>query len=229
MESNFFDEFTKSLATATSRRQALKTIAATTLGGILGLSRIGEAFAKKCKPAGRHCHQGSECCGIMTCDPSTNTCTCPANRCDNVSCLCPSGEFCDSNGVCCPGAQFCANGQCCPDGSVCCNGVSCADLSSDDNNCGACGNVCSGSEICINGTCQCVAPFTQCGNTCVDTASDPNNCGGCGIVCGGTCSGVMCCVPCTNPNNPTCCATEVGQPICCLGYPSVNAVCSTIC
>ncbi len=37
MDPSRFDELTKALATATSRRQTLKTIAAATLGGILGL------------------------------------------------------------------------------------------------------------------------------------------------------------------------------------------------
>lgn len=38
MDSSRFDDLTKALATATSRRQALKTLAATTLGGIRGRS-----------------------------------------------------------------------------------------------------------------------------------------------------------------------------------------------
>ena len=46
MEPTRFDEFTKVLATPTTRRQALKAIAATTLGGLLGLGGIGTAFAK---------------------------------------------------------------------------------------------------------------------------------------------------------------------------------------
>ncbi len=49
MSTEHFDELTKALATATSRRQAFKTIAAATIGGIggiLGLGGIGTAFAK---------------------------------------------------------------------------------------------------------------------------------------------------------------------------------------
>jgi hypothetical protein len=53
MEPYRFDELTKALATSTSRRQALKTIAATTLAGLLGLSGIDTAFAKpKCHRRG---------------------------------------------------------------------------------------------------------------------------------------------------------------------------------
>src|SRR5207253_159284 len=58
MEPSKFDELTKALATATSRRQALKTIAATTLGSILGLAGIGTAFAK-CHNAGHNCEENS--------------------------------------------------------------------------------------------------------------------------------------------------------------------------
>src|SRR5947209_665526 len=46
MDPTTFDDLTKALATRTSRREALKTIAATTLGSILGLSGIGTAFGK---------------------------------------------------------------------------------------------------------------------------------------------------------------------------------------
>lgn len=236
MEPYLFDDFTKSLAASTSRRQVMKTIAAATLGGILGLSGIGEAFARSCKHLGNRCKKTSDCCGVMTCG-SHHTCTCPSiggiQQCDNVNCFCQSGQICDSNHFCCPDSQYCTlSGQCCVAGKSCCDGNNCVDLSSDDNNCGRCGNKCSGSEICIGGSCQCVPPYTTCGGTCVDTDTDPNNCGGCGFVCGGgsgTCSNGICCVPCTNPNNPTCCATVAGQPICCIGYPSVNAVCSTEC
>jgi hypothetical protein len=41
MEHSKFDELTKALATATSRRQALKTIAAATIGSILALGVRG--------------------------------------------------------------------------------------------------------------------------------------------------------------------------------------------
>ncbi len=52
----------------------------------------------------------------------------------------------------------------CPDGK-------CADLSSDINNCGACGHVCASPEdLCCNGVCT-------------NVVFDQNNCGACGNVC----------------------------------------------
>ena len=59
MDSSRFDEFTKALATPASRRQALKTLAATAFGGVLALSGIGTAFAKKCPPGQTNC--GGRC------------------------------------------------------------------------------------------------------------------------------------------------------------------------
>jgi hypothetical protein len=61
MDSSKFDAFTKALATAPSRRHALKTIAATTIGALLGLGGGGIAFAK-CHPNGHPCDENSTCC-----------------------------------------------------------------------------------------------------------------------------------------------------------------------
>ncbi len=74
MEPSRFDELTKALATSTSRRQALKTIAATTLGSTLGLAGIGTAFAKpKCHRNGTGCDTSFQCCSGF-CDPSIHVC-----------------------------------------------------------------------------------------------------------------------------------------------------------
>jgi hypothetical protein len=88
MQSSHFDDLTKALATSTSRRHALKTIAATTLGGILGLAGIGTAFAK-CHNSGHACEENSTCC-------SQNCCIAAGQR----------------EGVCCDVGQICQNGQC---------------------------------------------------------------------------------------------------------------------
>src|SRR5436309_2755964 len=79
MEPSRFDNLTKALATSTSRRQALKAVGAT-LGGALGLSRIGIAFADQCKPLGAKCFKRQQCCsGIcsngMCVAPTTTTTT----------------------------------------------------------------------------------------------------------------------------------------------------------
>ena len=133
-----FDDLTKTLATATSRRQALKTLAATALGGLLGLGGIGTAFAN-CKPNGIGCNSNSQCCsggcckGICTDLGTTSNCgacghKCGANQtCQNGQCVTPctaNGDTCSGNSDCCSGN--CSNGVCCASGRVgLCNG-SCA-------------------------------------------------------------------------------------------------------
>jgi hypothetical protein len=82
MNSSRFDDLTKALATSTSRRQALKAIVATIIGGLLGLDSIGTASAK-CHGAGHPCDENSTCCSHLCC-----------------------------NGVCCDSGQICQNGAC---------------------------------------------------------------------------------------------------------------------
>ena len=90
MDSTRFDDFTKVLATATSRRQALKAIADTVMGGMLGLSGIGKVFAAA--PCSRDQCRNRDCCPGLFCDQTAHTC---------VSCI-PSGHTrCLSNDQCC--------------------------------------------------------------------------------------------------------------------------------
>ena len=168
MEPSRFDDLTKALATSTSRRQALKTIAATTLGSILGLSGIGTAFgAPKCHRNGLGCDTNSQCCSGYC--ANGEKCTCPPAPACNSICPCPSGQTCQ-NGQCvtpCEGLQQpCTSAsQCCDTGQgkttcesnsvavVCCNtpGGSCSQ-----------GLDCCGGTYCVGGTCQCVLSGDGC-------------------------------------------------------------------
>src|SRR5438105_1546419 len=122
MEPSRFDELTKTLATATSRRQALKTIAATTLGGILGLGGIGTAFAKpKCHRPGLGCDTNSKCCSNLCCN---GICCASGQVCQNGTCVTCTGNggTCSGDGDCCSGN--CSKGICCGSGQVSlCNGT----------------------------------------------------------------------------------------------------------
>jgi hypothetical protein len=67
MDATRFDDLTKALATSTSRRAAFKTIAATTLAGLLGLGGIGAAFPN-CRAPGSKCGENKQCCSHVCCD-----------------------------------------------------------------------------------------------------------------------------------------------------------------
>ena len=212
MDPSKFDVFTKALATATSRRQALKAIGAT-VGGILGLGGAGTALAK-CAGIGAKCSQSSQCC-LGYCNPSTFTCSCPSGTV-------PCGGTCVSN--VCPDGQVFNTSTCqcvCPTGLTECSGT-CTNTSSDPNNCGSCGNHCPPDAACVNGTCQCSLGTTMCNGICTNTSTDVNNCGTCGHAClaneicvGGVCvcptvtcpsrgGTVVCCPPCTPPKRAIC-------------------------
>ena len=93
MESTRFDDLTKALATATSRRQALKAIVATIIGGLLGLDSTGTAFAK-CHPEGHPCDENSTCCSKVcqngVCVSSTTTTPAPTTTSTSTSTTTPA-------------------------------------------------------------------------------------------------------------------------------------------
>lgn len=171
-------------------------------------------------------------CGNLKCSSPWDNCDSdPANGCEtelatdtncagcgddclakNQTCLrTPAGKpYCG----CGEGATFC--GSCASPGQitigdggltitlpVVCKGY-CYDLTSDTDNCGACGAKCEGT--CEYGSCMKHCPYGRAdcdGNPDCEVAvlNDPSNCGGCGIVCdaiaGQACVGGRCVVePC---------------------------------
>jgi hypothetical protein len=156
---------------------------------------------------------GNQCGGSDTCQ--SGVCCGPNEiNCGGV-CVDP-----DTNpGHCggCPGATCSGGTPSCSDGS--CTGVcdvsevscvvgagpatACVTITTDPNNCGACGTKCGPTEVCNNGTCGPVAGCTggkiNCNGECVDPTTDENHCGPAGTcpstVCDptDTCQGGLCC------------------------------------
>ena len=149
MEPSRFDDLTKTLATATSRRQALKTIAATTLGGILGLAGIGTAFAaKNCKKLGQGCNTKKNlCCPGLICQGGV--CVAPVPPCLTADTCCPDPTTCQE--MCCTG-QFGTGLSTCSSGFACARTSTCGDRCGSDNDCSCGGPGCT----CVSGICTCV-------------------------------------------------------------------------
>ena len=149
-----FDDLSRGLAAATSRRQALKFLAASAAGAAISSIGLPEAWAEKCKPSGRKCASNRVCCS-RNCERHGNAriCGCPlgtglelvcsGSGFNNCKCECPSGtELCNNQcfGVCTPPKTQRNPNSCaceCPSGTQTC-GDQC----------------CLAEEECVNGTCQ---------------------------------------------------------------------------
>ena len=175
MDSSKFDDLTKALATSTSRRQALKALGASVVGGILGLSGIDTALAKKplCRGNGSKCSLGQQCCSGYC---ANNVCTCPPAPACNRACPCPSDSTCQNGTcvattttsttttstttttpMCLPGGSTClSNSQCCSD--LCCTGIAgvatCCPTGTVCLNNGTCATLCTSDADCSSG-CSC--------------------------------------------------------------------------
>lgn len=120
------------------------------------------------------CVDGMIECGELTAcgDTCIDTETDPAN-CGGCGQLVPENAHCDDGEVVCDdGYDKCDDGQC-------------HDLSSENENCGACGvPVASDEASCTDGMPVCVDPTESlCADDCTDLSADRYNCGGCGLEC----------------------------------------------
>jgi hypothetical protein len=130
MSDSRFDDLTKALATPSSRRGALKSFAATAVGGLLALgglsnasahSQGGQASSQRWRsvdaPTIAQCPNGAGCATACGTNPSCacvsttlgkNVCVIPV--CTFVPCTkssdCPAGSVCFTQG-CCGAGNFC--------------------------------------------------------------------------------------------------------------------------
>jgi hypothetical protein len=160
MQDTQFDQLSKTLAQATSRRQALKLFAASGVGGAFALfGAEGAGAVGRCKQGGYKCRQNSECCSGF-CDPSTSACACPAGQveCANGRCLsCSGARFANAATCTCDcavGTTPCGTSACCPSGTPCCDAGTFEQCCAAPNTCSACPGT--------PGVSLCCPPGTQC-------------------------------------------------------------------
>src|SRR5262249_49485840 len=107
MDPTRFDAFTKALAMQGHRRQTVKTVAATVIGALLGLSRVGAVSADDCWNVGHRCSSDNKCCSGHCSD-------------SGYCCYKRKGRPCSSNNDCCSG--YCCDNMCSDTSCTSCGG-----------------------------------------------------------------------------------------------------------
>jgi hypothetical protein len=179
MNPSNFDELTKGLANSTSRRDAIKTIVAASIGGLFGLGSIRTVF-------GRNNNCAKWCTAVF--GPNTaaaSACTSDAahgrglcSTCGNVApssicCVRNTSGYCNgtAGATCCASGQHCCSGTCspccgnsdCPTGRVCQAGQ-CVQVFEYRCTC----NDATQQSICNTVLCGDGDFATFCGDACVD-------------------------------------------------------------
>jgi hypothetical protein len=110
VESTRFDTFSRELAGSSSRRSAIRTLAAAGLG--LGLAGIGltSAAAGGKKKLGQRCKKSSECKGGLKCKKANSENGCFAKT--EERCCKPLGAPCNDGCDCCGVGVICNGGYC---------------------------------------------------------------------------------------------------------------------
>ncbi len=187
-----FDDLTRSLGKATSRRQVFKGL----LAGVVGITAASQTA--KQPVAAASCGGGFKECRQEAADYFHQ---CRDDGGGLLHCL----QFSRTQ------FDICANSRC-PSGSSCCNtgdGYQCIDTASDRDNCGFCGRQChDANQVCTGGGCTCADGYTEClsgaGNPypfeCCPPGSYCKSGGGCGQTCDPPCNDCQVC------NNGTCTA-----------------------
>lgn len=210
-----FDDLTRTLGKAASRRQVLKGLLGGLGAAVLGRSVRGHGSSDVALAA------PGEVCDRQRCmDDATGLfkiCTTDCNALsprhgyrhqEKLACIlgCTTAYEiekyeCQHNATGCMGNNACCDQQC-------------VVIETDPKNCGSCGNVCPEGSTCIGGECHCQDGSLLCDGQCVNTRTDPHHCGDCDITC-------ATCQVCRNGQ----CAPKH----CPLGYVCCNDECVPLC
>jgi len=194
VDGTHFDALARRLNDRLSRRRVVASML-----GLAGAAIVVDPIgAHTCRPAGRKCASGAQCCSGR-CDTARTTRRSQRNRCvcqpNERVCRGLCFDFavdernCGGCGVQCLPNQSCIDGECiCDDpNAIVCGGV-CTDITTPDH-CGPTCEPCPPGHSCVDGACTCggaTCTDTQacCGGACLEVDQDDNNCGACGNVCG---------------------------------------------
>jgi hypothetical protein len=151
------------------------------------------------------------------------------DNCGGCANTCAAGQVCQNSQCAATGGSAAAGGNTqCIAGQTSCSG-DCVNMTSDHDNCGACGTKCGSGEFCVKGSCStlsvggytdlCTVGLTPCSGNCVNTQNDKSNCGTCGNKCD---SGEFCV-------KGSCATVSVGglnvEQICSTGYTPCSGDC----
>jgi hypothetical protein len=166
MEERRFDDLTRALGRATSRRQVLKGLLGTAAGGIL--ASVGLRAAKPASAA--------KSCDVDLLQQCQNKAYQTDIECNQRCKAADAGPY--FNFGCAAACYYplqldlaqCEQQYGCYFNESCCSHT-CTQLQRDENNCGACGHVCPPDAVCRGGECHCRWPRVQCAN---GQCADPN-------------------------------------------------------
>lgn len=174
MEERGFDELTRRLGAATSRRQVLKGLLGAFVGTLLaslGVKSPPLAFAASTCDAGQ-IHQCEDQARIGF-QASLNNC----KKLRGMRGEGPAGmALCQAAAAWAfhEALQRCRNKHGCRGNQTCCHGQ-CVDTNRDEQNCGACDHACPDGAVCRGGHCHCRRDQVQCANGQCHDAHCPAN------------------------------------------------------
>ena len=206
MDGNRFDRLTRLLASATSRRTAIKGAFGIAIGGATAGAMVEDGEAIRCRLGGNYCTRNSQCCS-GTCRTGSrwptrlrNRCACNPGQTDcGSSCVTlGTNSNCSRCGNRCAAGQTCLSGTCqnvIPCGSTYCNKST--EICVENSVCCAKG---SNSQLCDGACCD--------GHCCDDVCCDADK----------KCVGFVCCEETDNDAlcNGECCANVCADGVCCI-------------